>query len=151
MIRLPARRSSMRFALLFDAQFFNPLNHPAYEAPNNNVAFNPSFCDPPDTTASFNCGAWPGYLFPPSAMEEHSSTRLEAPAFRPHASFDKIFSLVKTPRKMEVGNGVYFDENTRIHRPSAGSRPDKRRNPPLQPPLDHARGRDGRSAEAQSR
>src|SRR5271165_6617484 len=36
----------------------------------------------------------------------------------------EIFPLLKTPRKMEVGNGVYFDQNTGIHRPSAGSQPD---------------------------
>lgn len=36
----------------------------------------------------------------------------------------EIFPLVKTPRKMEVGNGVYFDENTCIYRPSAGSQLD---------------------------
>jgi hypothetical protein len=55
-----------RFALRFDAQLFNIFNHPVFDAPNNNVAFNPSFCSPPDMTTSFNCGASPGYLIPPS-------------------------------------------------------------------------------------
>ena len=41
-----------RFALRFDAQFFNIFNHPVFDAPNNNVAFNPSFCNPPDMTTT---------------------------------------------------------------------------------------------------
>jgi hypothetical protein len=55
-----------RFALRFDAQFFNIFNHPVFDAPNNNVAFNPSFCNPPDMTTTFNCGSSPGYLVPPN-------------------------------------------------------------------------------------
>jgi hypothetical protein len=56
---------SERFALRFDAEAFNIFNHPAFDAPNNNVAFNPSFCNPPDMTTFFNCGASPGYLKTP--------------------------------------------------------------------------------------
>jgi hypothetical protein len=55
-----------RFTLRFDAQFFNIFNHPVFDAPNNNVAFNPSFCNPPDMTTTFNCGSSPGYLVPPN-------------------------------------------------------------------------------------
>lgn len=36
-----------RFALKYDAQFFNIFNHPSFDDPNNNVEFNPSFKDPP--------------------------------------------------------------------------------------------------------
>jgi carboxypeptidase family protein len=54
-----------KFALRFDANAFNIFNHPAFDAPNNNVAFNPSFCNPPDQTTFFNCGASPGYKVPP--------------------------------------------------------------------------------------
>jgi hypothetical protein len=56
---------SERFALRFDGQMFNAFNHPSFDAPNNNVAFNPSFCDPPDTTTTFNCGSSPGYRTAP--------------------------------------------------------------------------------------
>ena len=52
-----------RFRLRFDGQIFNIFNHPVFDAPNNNVAFNPSFCNPPAQTATFACGsAAPGYL-----------------------------------------------------------------------------------------
>jgi len=36
-----------RFALRFDAQFFNIFNHPSFDTPNNNVEFNPDFNNPP--------------------------------------------------------------------------------------------------------
>lgn len=36
-----------RFALRYDAQFFNIFNHPSFDTPNNNVEFNPAFGDPP--------------------------------------------------------------------------------------------------------
>jgi hypothetical protein len=55
-----------RFALRFDGQIFNIFNHPVFDAPNNNVAFNPSFCNPPDMTTTFSCGSSPGYLIPPN-------------------------------------------------------------------------------------
>jgi hypothetical protein len=42
-----------RFHLRFDAQAFNIFNHPSFDTPNNNVAFNPSFSNPPS------------YSFPP--------------------------------------------------------------------------------------
>jgi hypothetical protein len=53
---------SERFALRFDAQIFNIFNHEVFDAPNNNVAFNPSFCNPPVPTTTFQCNATPGYL-----------------------------------------------------------------------------------------
>ena len=36
-----------RFALKYDAQFFNIFNHPSFDTPNNNVEFNPFFNNPP--------------------------------------------------------------------------------------------------------
>lgn len=36
-----------RFSLKYDAQFFNALNHPSFDTPNNNVEFNPFFNNPP--------------------------------------------------------------------------------------------------------
>jgi hypothetical protein len=54
-----------RFNLRFDGQIFNIFNHPVFDAPNNNVAFNPSFCNPPDQTTTFQCGFSPGYRVPP--------------------------------------------------------------------------------------
>ncbi len=36
-----------RFNLRFDAQFFNIFNHPSFDTPNNNVAFNPDLDNPP--------------------------------------------------------------------------------------------------------
>jgi len=59
-------RLNERLTLRFDGQLFNLFNHPSFDAPNNNVAFNPSFCNPPDTTTTFNCGSSPGYLIPPA-------------------------------------------------------------------------------------
>jgi hypothetical protein len=56
-----------RFGLRFDGQIFNIFNHPVFDAPNNNVAFNPSFCNPPDQTTTFQCGSSPGYRIPPPA------------------------------------------------------------------------------------
>jgi hypothetical protein len=70
-----------RFNLRFDAQFFNIFNHPVFDAPNNNVAFNPSFCNPPDMTTSFNCGSSPGYLTPPSGHGGTVQHTLGSPRF----------------------------------------------------------------------
>ncbi|MGB8321670.1 MAG: carboxypeptidase regulatory-like domain-containing protein [Candidatus Acidiferrum sp.] len=70
-----------RFNLRFDAQFFNIFNHPVFDAPNNNVAFNPSFCNPPDMTTSFNCGSSPGYLIPPSGHGGTVQHTLGSPRF----------------------------------------------------------------------
>ncbi len=41
-------RISERFKLRFDAQAFNVFNHPSFDTPNNNIAFNPNFADPAD-------------------------------------------------------------------------------------------------------
>jgi hypothetical protein len=40
-------RLSERFKLRYDAQVFNLFNHPSFDAPNNNVSFNPFFNNPP--------------------------------------------------------------------------------------------------------
>jgi len=50
-----------RIALRFDAQPFNIFHHPVFDAPNNSVAFNPSCCNPPYPTATFQCFGMPGY------------------------------------------------------------------------------------------
>jgi hypothetical protein len=70
-----------RFTLRFDAEAFNIFNHPAFDAPNNNVAFNPSFCNPPDKTTSFNCGASTGYLVPPFGRGGTIQHTLGSPRF----------------------------------------------------------------------
>lgn len=61
---------SERLTLRFDGQLFNIFNHPVFDAPNNNVAFNPSFCNPPVPTTTFQCSVTDpsqyGYLVPPS-------------------------------------------------------------------------------------
>jgi hypothetical protein len=36
-----------RFSLRYDAQFFNIFNHPSFDTPNNDVAFNPDYDNPP--------------------------------------------------------------------------------------------------------
>jgi hypothetical protein len=36
-----------RFSLRYDAQFFNIFNHPSFDTPNNDVAFNPDYDSPP--------------------------------------------------------------------------------------------------------
>ncbi|HEY1468644.1 MAG TPA: carboxypeptidase regulatory-like domain-containing protein [Candidatus Acidoferrum sp.] len=72
---------SERFALRFDAQFFNIFNHPVFDAPNNNVAFNPSFCNPPDMTTTFSCGSSPGYLIPPSGHGGNIQHTIGSPRF----------------------------------------------------------------------
>lgn len=46
-------RLSERFKLRFDAQAFNLFNHPSFDAPNNNISFNPFFNNPPQYGASF--------------------------------------------------------------------------------------------------
>jgi hypothetical protein len=46
-------RLSERFKLRFDAQAFNLFNHASFDAPNNNISFNPFFNNPPQYGASF--------------------------------------------------------------------------------------------------
>jgi hypothetical protein len=70
-----------RFTLRFDAEAFNIFNHPAFDAPNNNVAFNPSFCNPPDKTTTFSCGSSPGYLVPPFGRGGTIQHTLGSPRF----------------------------------------------------------------------
>lgn len=70
-----------RFALRFDAEAFNIFNHPAFDAPNNNVAFNPSFCNPPSPVTNFNCGAPFGYLVPPFGTGGTIKHTLGSPRF----------------------------------------------------------------------
>jgi hypothetical protein len=54
-------RLKERFKLRFDAQAFNILNHPSFDAPNNNIAFNPFFQNPPLNVNNFTTG----YTIPP--------------------------------------------------------------------------------------
>jgi hypothetical protein len=73
-----------RFTLRFDAEAFNIFNHPAFDAPNNNVAFNPSFCNPPQPITNFNCGdpTVPlGYLIPPTGSGGTIQHTLGSPRF----------------------------------------------------------------------
>jgi hypothetical protein len=70
-----------RFALRLDAEAFNIFNHPAFDAPNNNVAFNPSFCSPPSPVTNFNCGAPFGYLVPPFGSGGTIQHTLGSPRF----------------------------------------------------------------------
>jgi hypothetical protein len=72
---------SERFALRLDAEAFNIFNHPAFDAPNNNVAFNPSFCDPPSPVTNFNCGAPFDYLRPPFGTGGTIQHTLGSPRF----------------------------------------------------------------------
>jgi hypothetical protein len=75
---------SERFALRFDAEAFNIFNHPAFDAPNNNVAFNPSFCNPPQPITNFNCGVTPppfGYLTTPTGSGGTIQHTLGSPRF----------------------------------------------------------------------
>lgn len=74
-------RLNERFTLRFDGQLFNLFNHPSFDAPNNNVAFNPSFCNPPDTTTTFNCGSSPGYLIPPAGSGGTIQHTIGSPRF----------------------------------------------------------------------
>lgn len=52
---------SERLNLRYDAQFFNILNHPNFDTPLNDVAFNPFFSNPPTNVNTFA----PGYTVPP--------------------------------------------------------------------------------------
>jgi len=55
-------RLTERFKLRFDAQAFNIFNHPSFDAPNNNISFNPFFQNPPLNVHNFT----PGYTIPPT-------------------------------------------------------------------------------------
>jgi Carboxypeptidase regulatory-like domain len=52
---------SERLNLRYDAQFFNIFNHPNFDIPNNDVAFNPFFSNPPTNVNTFEFG----YTVPP--------------------------------------------------------------------------------------
>lgn len=65
-------RLTERFKLRYDAQAFNLFNHPSFDAPNNNIAFNPFFSNPPQYGPSFGTpfftpcdAATSGYVCPP--------------------------------------------------------------------------------------
>jgi hypothetical protein len=48
-----------RFALRFDAQFFNLFNHPSFDAPSNNISLNPCFGPNLQTSPANGC-TWQG-------------------------------------------------------------------------------------------
>lgn len=52
---------SERLTLRYDVQFFNLFNHPNFDIPLNDVAFNPFFSNPPTNINTFA----PGYTVPP--------------------------------------------------------------------------------------
>jgi hypothetical protein len=65
-------RLSERFKLRYDAQFFNLFNHASFDAPSNNVSFNPFFFNPPTYGPNFGTSfftpcnaATGGYVCPP--------------------------------------------------------------------------------------
>ena len=61
-----------RFNLRYDVQAFNIFNHPSFDAPSNNIKFNPYYLNPPDYTGYSNftpCVASTGaYVCPPSGQ-----------------------------------------------------------------------------------
>ena len=65
-------RISERFNLRFDVQAFNIFNHPSFDAPSNNIRFNPYYLNPPNYTGYSNftpCVASTGaYVCPPSGQ-----------------------------------------------------------------------------------
>jgi hypothetical protein len=69
---------SERFSLRFDAQAFNIFNHPAFDAPNNNVAFNPFFANPP---LDLNNNFATGYTKPPQGSGGTIQHTLGSPRF----------------------------------------------------------------------
>jgi hypothetical protein len=52
---------SERFALRYDAQFFNIFNHPSFDAPNNNISLNPCFGPNIQTSPANGC-QWLGTI-----------------------------------------------------------------------------------------
>ena len=54
-------RITERFKLRYDAEAFNLFNHPSFDAPSNNVSFNPFFQNPPLNVNNFTTG----YTIPP--------------------------------------------------------------------------------------
>jgi hypothetical protein len=54
-------RLSERFKLRWDTQAFNLFNHPSFDAPNNDIRFNPFFQNPPLNINNFTTG----YTIPP--------------------------------------------------------------------------------------
>jgi hypothetical protein len=50
-----------RFKLRWDTQAFNLFNHPSFDAPNNDIRFNPFFQNPPLNINNFTTG----YTIPP--------------------------------------------------------------------------------------
>lgn len=67
-----------RFALKYDAQFFNVFNHPSFDTPNNNVSFNSGFCNPP--SPSFSCSPL-GFATVPSGRLGVITHTLGSPRF----------------------------------------------------------------------
>ena len=63
-----------RLKLRFDVQAFNIFNHPSFDTPNNNVAFNPNFADPAEYgsgacfTRTTGIGLQGAYQCPPSGQ-----------------------------------------------------------------------------------
>lgn len=77
-----------RFALRFDAEAFNIFNHASFDAPNNNVSFNPFFNNPPQYGKNFGTGFFTpcdpntgGYVCPPQGSGGVIQHTLGSPRF----------------------------------------------------------------------
>jgi len=70
-------RLSERFKLRWDTQAFNLFNHPSFDAPNNNVSFNPFFANPPLNINNFT----DGYTVPPRGSGGRVQHTIGSPRF----------------------------------------------------------------------
>jgi hypothetical protein len=69
---------SERFALKYDVMAFNIFNHASFDIPNNDVSFNPGYCNPP--SASYSCSSI-GYSFPPAGHLGSLTHTIGSPRF----------------------------------------------------------------------
>jgi len=69
---------SERFGLKYDVYAFNIFNHPSFDIPNNDVSFNPGYCNPP--SPSYSCSP-AGYSFPPHGHLGYLTHTIGSPRF----------------------------------------------------------------------
>jgi hypothetical protein len=67
-----------KFDLKYDVEAFNIFNHPSFDIPNNDVSFNPGYCNPPGP--NYSCSTI-GYAFPPYGHLGNLTHTIGSPRF----------------------------------------------------------------------